>query len=253
MTGNFASQQPIVELYGCCLVCGDFHHLTCGNLIAGGQLGLLLGDGVLAGGQIFDVDFSCPIGSECFRVIFALHQEGKALQHAVLGGLLNQQTAFGVYCDSLVFIVDVRMGGNLHPVGIEGFEHHNGGSRQGAGVQCIGQLHGSISSFGSELHLSGDFRAIHQQGLVYGLVHKDTGHRVSLARGQASVPHHIHDGDFPCGISDVAAVHGSGGAQGGLLRLGNLHGLCFVVNIRMGSDFHPIRIESFKHHNGGPR
>ena len=154
---------------------------------------------------------------------------------AVLGGLLNQQTAFGVYCDSLAFIVDVRMGGNFHAIGIEGFKDHDGGSRQGAGVQGIGQFHGASAFFRGELHLSSDFRIIHQQWLIRGLVHEYARNGVGLARGQASVPHHIHDGDFPCGISDVAAVHGSGGAQGGLLRLGDLHGLCFVVNIRNGA------------------
>ena len=73
MAGYFASQQPIVELYGCCLVCGDFHRLTCGNLIAGGQLGLLLGDGVLTGGQVFDVDRPRAIGGEGFGIALTLY------------------------------------------------------------------------------------------------------------------------------------------------------------------------------------
>ena len=145
------------------------------------------------------------------------------------------------------------MGGDFHPIGIESFKHHNGGSRQGAGVQSIGQFHGASAFFRDELHLGGDFRPVYQERLPSGLVHQYARNGVGFARGQASVLHHVHDGDFPGGVGSVLAVHGGGGAQGGLFRLGDLHGLCFVVNIRMGGDFHTVRVESFKHHDGGSR
>ena len=40
----------------------------------------------------------------------------------------------------------------------------------------------------------------------------------------------------------MLAVHGSGGAQGGLLRLGDLHSLVFIVDIRVCGDFHIVLI-----------
>ena len=142
----------------------------------------------------------------------------------------------------LVFIVNIRVCGDFHPIGIEGFKHHNGGSRQSAGVQGVGKLHGSISSFGSELRLGGDFRAIHQEGVSSSFIHKDAGNGVRFTRNQAGVFHHIHNSDFIYGVGSMLAVHGSGGAQGGLLRLGDLHSLVFIVDIRVCGDFHIVLI-----------
>ena len=50
------------------------------------------------------------------------------------------------------------------PIGIEGFEHYDGGSSQCGGIQGVGQLHGAICGFGSELRFSGDFRTVYQEG-----------------------------------------------------------------------------------------
>ena len=138
----------------------------------------------------------------------------------------------------LSLIVDIRVGGDFHAVLIQSFKDHGGSASKKAGVQRVGKFHSAICGFGSEFHLCGDFSAIHQERFTSALVHKDTGNGVGFAGGQSSILHHIHNGDFPCGISDVAAVHGSGGAQGGFLRFGNLHGLVFIVDIRVGGNLH---------------
>ena len=211
----------------------------------------MFGDGVLAGGQILDVDFSRTVGGKGFRIPVALHQEGEALQHAVLGGLLNQQAALGGDDDGLILVVDVGMGGNLHPVLIQRFKHHNGGTSQGAGIQSISQFYGSNGFFRSELHLCSNFRAVYQEGLSCAFVHEDAGNGVGLSRNQAGVLHHVHNGDFARGVGSVLAIHRGGGAQGGFVRFGDFYGLCLVVNVRMGGNLHPIGIQRFKHYNGG--
>ena len=253
MAGDFASQQPIVELHSGGFLGSYGDGLARWNLVPGGQLRLLLRHGVLAGGQVFDVDRPRAIGGEGFGIALTLHQESEALQHAVLRCLLNQQTTPGFNGDGLRLIVDIRMCGDFHPIGIESFKHHNGCSRQGASVQGVGKLHGAISGFGGELHLGGDFCIIHQQWLIHGLVHEYARNGIGLARGQAGVLHHIHNGDFAGGFSGVLAIYRSCGAQCRLLRLGDFHGLVFIVNIRVCGDFHLIGIEGFKHHNGGSR
>ena len=49
----------------------------------------------------------------------------------------------------------------------------------------------------------------------------------------------------------MLAIHGGRGAQGGLLRLDDFHGLSLIVDIRVGGNLYTARIEGFKHHNCG--
>ena len=177
VAGDLAPEQLVVERYGCRLVSGNSNCLARGDLVAGGEIALLFCHGVLAGGQVLDVDFSCAVGGKGFRIPVALHQEGEALQHAVLGGLADQQASLGIDCDSLSCVVDVGVGGNLHPVLIQRFKHHNGGTSQGAGIQSISQFYGSNGFFRSELHLCSNFRAVYQEGLSCAFVHEDAGKR----------------------------------------------------------------------------
>ena len=73
MTGNFASQQGVVELHSGGFLGSYGDGLARWNLVPGGQLGLLLGDGVLSGCQVLNVDFPCPVGGESFGVALTLY------------------------------------------------------------------------------------------------------------------------------------------------------------------------------------
>ena len=173
MAGDFAPEQLVVKLYRCCLVCGDFHCLSGGNLIPSCQVAFLLGDGVLAGGQVLDVDFPGAVGSIGLAVALALHQEREALQDTVLAGLADEQASLGVDHDSLGLVVDVGVGDYFYAILIQRFKDYDCGTRQIRGVQGVGQLHGAICGFGSELRFSGDFRTVHQQRVAGALVHKN--------------------------------------------------------------------------------
>ena len=110
-----------------------------------------------------------------------------------------------------------------------------------------GKLHGAICGFGGELHLSGDFCIIHQQWLIRGLVHEYARNGIGLARGQAGVLHHIHNGDFAGGFSGVLAIHGSRGANAGLL--GENDGLSLVLDVLMAGNLGFALEERLKHDN----
>ena len=149
----------------------------------------------------------------------------------------------------LVLILNIGMGGNLHITKIERFENYNRGSGKLRGIQGVGQLYGARGFFRSELYLSSYLGLLftHQQRLPSGLVHQDTGHLVSLAGGQARVGHHIHDGDFAGGFSGVLAIHGSGGANAGLL--GESDGLSLVLHILVAGNFSLTLEECLKYDN----
>ncbi len=169
--------------------------------------------------------------------MLAVHSGGGAQ-----GGLFRLGDLHG-----LCFVVYIRMGGDFHTVRIEGFKHHDGGSRQGAGVQRIGKLYGSICGFGGELYLGGDFRIIHQQWLIRGLVHEYARNGVGLARGQAGVLHHIHNCDLAGGFGSVLAIHGGSGANAGLL--GESDGLSLVLHILVAGNFRLTLEECLKYDN----
>ena len=67
---------------------------------------------------------------------------------------------------SLVLVLDVGMGGDLHIIQIQGLEHDYALTGQGRSVQGIGQLHRALGSFRGKLYLSGDL------GLFLTLAHQ---------------------------------------------------------------------------------
>ena len=73
MAGDFAPQQLVVELHSGGFLGSYGDGLARWNLVPGSQLGLLLCHGVLAGGQVFDVDRPRSIGGEGFGIALALH------------------------------------------------------------------------------------------------------------------------------------------------------------------------------------
>ena len=48
---------------------------------------------------------------------------------------MNEQATLGVDSDGLSLIVNIRMGGDFHPIGIEGFKDHDGSACKKAGIQ----------------------------------------------------------------------------------------------------------------------
>ena len=164
---------------------------------------------------------------------------------------MNEQTAPGFDGDGLSLIVDIRVCGNLHTVRIEGFKHHNGGPRQSAGIQGVGQFHSAFSGFRRELHLSGPLGLFfaHQQGFACGLVHQDTGHLVSFSGSQTRVSNHVNDGNFPSGLCGMLPIHGGSSANVGAFLKG--HGLVLILNIGMGGNLHITKIERFENYNRG--
>ena len=73
MTSDFAPQQLVVKLHSGGFVGCHGDGLPCGDFVPGSQLRLLLGDGVLTGGQVFDVDRPRAIGGKGFRVALTLY------------------------------------------------------------------------------------------------------------------------------------------------------------------------------------
>ena len=250
VAGDLASEQLVVELYGCSFIGCHSDCLASGDLVSGGEIALLLRHGVLARDQVLDVDLPSSIRSEGFRIVLALYQESEARQHAVLGGLLDQQAAFGMDRNGLCLIVDVCVGSNFYAVLIQRFKHHNGVTCQGTGVHRVGQFYSATAFLCHEFCFGSDLHAVHQEGFARSFVHKNTGNSVGLTGVKSGVLHHVHNGDFTCGVGSVLTIHRGGGAD--LRSFNKVDRLALIFQVLMASDLSFALEELLKDHQGLP-
>ena len=142
---------------------------------------------------------------------------------------MDQQAAFGGDDNGLILIVDVSMGRNFNPIGIEGFKYHDGGACQGAGIQGVGQFYSAAACLCHKFCFGSDLHAVHQKGFTSPLIHKDSGNSVGLAGVKSAVFHRVHNGDLPDGVGSVLAIYSGSGADLRSFNKGDRLALIFQV------------------------
>ena len=146
----------------------------------------------------------------------------------------------------LSFVLQIRMGGDLCTVTVEGFEYHDlGSSFKPGSVEYEGDIDLAVRLVGLEGEGAANFLAVRKERFSGGLVHQHALDRIFLAGGEIFVGDNILNfhsaacGDF------LFAVHRRFCADFGDFYL---YGLPIIIDIHMNGKLFAVLIQSFKYH-----